>query len=111
LLAEEVLLAVADQSAYIIFFPLQYIEKDYVAPGQSVKVSLTGTTRQCLGKIISIDNATQIIDGRQAFFATAFIEEKDLPVVSNTYLRVTVLGQPITIRQYMARAIKSLMVY
>jgi hypothetical protein len=111
LLAEEVLLSVADQSAYIIFFPVQYAEKDYVAPGQAVRVSLTGTTRQCMGRIISIDNTTQIIDGRQAFFATAIIAEKDLPVVSNTYLRVTVIGNPVTAQQYVARGIKSLLVY
>jgi hypothetical protein len=111
LLSEEVLLSVADQSAYIIFFPVQFVEKDYVAPGQSVKISLTGTTRQCMGKIIGIDNTTQIIDGRQAFFATALIEEKDLPVVSNTFLRVTVMGDRIPVGQLVARGIKSLMVY
>jgi hypothetical protein len=111
LLSEEVLLSVADQSAYVVFFPVEYGEKDYVAIGQTVKASLTGTTRQATGKIIGMDNTTQIIDGRQAFFATAIIEEKNLPVVSNTYLRVTVMGQPITPRQYMARGIKSLLVY
>jgi hypothetical protein len=111
LLSEEVLLSVADQSAYVVFFPVEYGEKDYVAIGQMVKASLTGTTRQATGKIIGMDNTTQIIDGRQAFFATAIIEEKNLPVVSNTYLRVTVMGQPITPRQYMARGIKSLLVY
>jgi hypothetical protein len=111
LVSEEILLAVADQSAYVIFFPVEYGEKDYVQPGQTVKVSLTGTTRQCLGKVIDIDNTTQIIDGKQAFFVTALIEEKNLPVVSNTFLRVTVVGQPITPRQYLVRGIKSLLVY
>jgi hypothetical protein len=111
LLSEEVLLSVADHSAYVIFFPVEYGEKDYVQTGQTVLVSLTGTTRQCRGTIIGIDNTTQIIDGKQAFFVTALIEEKDLPVVSNTFLRVTVLGQPITPRQYLARGFKSLLVY
>lgn len=110
-LAEEVLLSVADQSAYIISFPVPYAEKEYVQPGQGVRVSLTGTTRQCMGRIISIDNTTQIIDGRQAFFASALIGQQDLPVVANTFLRVTVMGQPVTFRQYMSRGIRSLAVY
>lgn len=110
-LSEEVLLAVADQSAYVIFFPVQYAEKDYVHTGQTVQVSLTGTTRQCRGKIIGMDNTTQIIDGKQAFFVTALVEEKDLPVVSHTFLRVTVVGQSVTPRQYLARGLKSLAVY
>lgn len=111
LLSEEVLLSVADQSAYVIFFPVQYTERNYLQPGQTVKANLTGTTRQCTGKIIGIDNTIQIIDGKQAFFVTALIEEKNLPVVSNTFLRVTVLGQSITPGQYLARGLKSLAVY
>jgi hypothetical protein len=111
LITEEVLLSVADLSAYVIFFPVEYLEKDYVEIGQSVEISLTGTTRQCRGTIIGMDNTAQIIDGKQAFFVTALIEEQDLPVVSNTFLRIRVMGQPITPRQYVARGIKSLMVY
>ncbi|MGV3642107.1 MAG: HlyD family efflux transporter periplasmic adaptor subunit [Adhaeribacter sp.] len=110
-LSDDVLLSVADQSAYVIFFPVPYAEKDYVQTGQAVRVSLTGTTRQCLGKVIGIDNTTQIVDGRQAFFVTALIEEQNLPVVSNTFLRVTVIGQPVTPRHYLARGVRSLLVY
>lgn len=108
---EEVLVAVADTSANVILFPVSYEEKNYLAIGQAIEVAITGTFQKCRGTIIGIDNTVQIVDGRQAFFVTAILKEKNLPIVSGTLLKTTVLGEPLTVTKYIARAVYSTFVY
>jgi predicted thioesterase len=108
---EEVLVAVADNSAYVLLLPVSYLEKDYVQLHQKVEISITGTTQTAIGKIIGIDNTVQIVDGRQAFFVTALVEEKDAPLVPGMLVRTAVACQPLALKDHLARSIGSLFIY
>jgi hypothetical protein len=103
--SEDLLLSIADTSAFVVVLPVEYIEKEYVEPGQEVEMAIQGTTHIATGKIISIDNTVQIVDGRQALFVTAVCDEKNLPLVPGMILKTNVLCQPITISQYAARIV------
>jgi HlyD family secretion protein len=108
---EEILASIADTSSYIVQFPVAYDEKVYLHLDQPVEVEITGTRLMCKGKIIGIDNTAQIIDGRQAFFATALLKQKGIPIISGTILRTTILCEPITVSQYIGRSIRTIFVY
>jgi hypothetical protein len=109
--AEEVVVAVADNSAYVMLLPVRYSERDYVQLKQKVEVAITGTTQTASGEIIGIDNAVQLVDGRQAFFVTALVTEKNLPLVPGMVIKTTVWCQPISLKDHIARVVHSLFVY
>jgi hypothetical protein len=108
---EEVLVAVADNSSYVMLLPLKYRERDYVQLGQKIEVEITGTTQKASGEIIGIDNAVQLVDGRPAFFVTALITEKNLPLVPGMVIRTTIWCQSISLKDHLARMAHSLFVY
>ena len=108
---EEVLVSVADNSAYVVLLPVNYLEKNYVQVDQKIEVAVTGTTQTAIGRIIGIDNTVQIVDGRQAFFVTALIEDKSAPLVPGMIVRTTISCQPISIKGHVARTVESLLLY
>ena len=67
--------------------------------------------QKCTGEIVNIDNTSQLIDGRQVFFATAVLTYNNSLLVPGTFLKVTVIGQPVTMSQYCARTIQPAFAY
>ncbi|TGE22359.1 hypothetical protein E5K00_19140 [Hymenobacter aquaticus] len=108
---EEVLVAVADNSAYVALLPVAYTEKEYVRVGQGIEADITGTTHTTQGTIIGLDNTVQMVDGRQAFFVTALLPEKSLPLVPGMVVRTRVFCQPLSVQGYVARFARSLFLY
>lgn len=108
---EEVLVSVADNSAYVVLLPVNYLEKNYVQLRQKIEVAVTGTTQTAVGRIIGIDNTVQIVDGRQAFFVTALIDDKKAPLVPGMVVRTTISCQPISLKGHVARTAESLLLY
>ncbi|GAB3038008.1 hypothetical protein GCM10027185_45530 [Spirosoma pulveris] len=108
---EEVLLSVADQSDYVLLLPVNFLERDYVQLNQDVEIAITGTTKLAFGRIIGIDNTVQLVDGRQAFFVTALINSKNLPLVPGMLVKTTIWCQSLTLKEHLIRAGKSLFIY
>ena len=108
---EEVLLCVGDNSAYALLLPVNYVERHYVQLSQEIEIAITGTTQTAHGKIIDIDNAIQIVDGRQAFFVTALIEDNTLPIVPGMLVRTTIYCQSISLKNHLARSARALAMY
>ncbi|MCB2378240.1 hypothetical protein LGH70_11635 [Hymenobacter sp. BT635] len=108
---EEVLVAVADNSAYVALLPVAYVEKEYVRMGQAIEVAITGTTQTTQGRIIGIDNTVQLVDGRQAFFVTALLPEQNLPLVPGMVVRAVVSCQALSVQGHVARFARSLLLY
>ncbi|GAB2475890.1 hypothetical protein GCM10011375_22420 [Hymenobacter qilianensis] len=108
---EEVLVSVADNSAFVVLLPVNYIERNYVNVGQPLEVAVTGTTHTALGHIIGIDNTVQIVDGRQAFFVTAVIDNQQTPLVPGMVVRTTISCAPLSIAGHVARTMESLVRY
>ena len=108
---EEVLLSVADNSAYVVLLPVSYLEREYVQLNQTVEIAITGTTQMASGRIVGIDNTVQLVDGHQAFFVTALVEEKHVPLVPGMIARTTVVCQPVPLKEHLRRAIMLLFVH
>ncbi|WP_170061147.1 HlyD family secretion protein [Spirosoma aerolatum] len=108
---EEVLVSVADNSGFIVVLPVNYLEREYVQIDQEVAVDITGTTQTVLGKISSIDNTIQLVDGRQAFFVTALIAEKNVPLVPGMLVKATIQSQPISIKEHIIRVGKLFLIH
>ena len=108
---EEVLLSVSDNSAYVVVLPVTYSEREYIQPDQVVEIAITGTIQTAPGRIIGIDNTVQIVDGRQAFFVTALVEEKDVPLVPGMLVRTTISCQPVPLEEHLRRSAKLLFVH
>ncbi|MFD1144617.1 HlyD family secretion protein [Larkinella insperata] len=102
---EEVLLSVADNSSFVVVMPVEYAEKPFLQPRQTVKIAVPGTTQLTFGKIITIDNTVQLVDGRQAFFITALIEQNDLPLLPGMLVRATVESPPIALLEHLGRTV------
>ena len=108
---EEVLLSVADNSAWVVLLPVSYLEREYIQLDQTIEIAITGTTQTTSGKIVGIDNTVQFVDGRQAFFVTALVEEKYAPLISGMLARITVVCQSITLEEHLRRSAKLLFVH
>ncbi len=109
--AEEVLVSVADNSSYVVILPVNYVERNYVQEQQKIEVAVTGTSHTAVGKIIGIDNTVQIVDGRQAFFVTAVIEDKNAPLVPGMVVRTTLSCESISLTEHIARIAECLFIY
>ena len=70
-----------------------------------------GITQTTQGKIIGIDNTVQLIDGRQAFFVTALLPAKNLPLVPGMVVRAVVSCQSLSMQGHVARFAHSLLLY
>lgn len=108
---EEVLVSVADNSSFVAILPVNYLERNYVQEQQRIEVAVTGTTQTAVGKIIGIDNTVQIVDGRQAFFVTALIEDKNAPLVPGMVVRTTLSCEPISVADHVTRIAQTLLTY
>lgn len=105
------LLSVGDNSAYVLLLPVNYVEKHYIQLQQKIEITITGTIQTAFGKIIGIDNTVQIVDGRQAFFVTALIEDKNLALVPGMLVRTTIYCQPMSLQDHFLRSAQALFIY
>jgi hypothetical protein len=104
-LNEDILLQIADTSAYVVVLPVDYSESSYLEPGQTVRFRVkSGPPVE--GEIIAIDNTIQLVDGRQAIFITALLENSRVKLLPGTFLEATIVGEPVTPLQYFARVTK-----
>ncbi len=72
----EVLANVIDTSSYIIVTPVRIKEFKNLALGQKCVLKLFNTDCEMEGTVCHIDNAIQIIGGKQAIYVTAKIDKK-----------------------------------
>ncbi len=72
----EVLANVVDTSSYIIVTPVRIKEFKNLALGQKCVLKLFNTDCEMEGTVCHIDNAIQIIGGKQAIYVTAKIDKK-----------------------------------
>lgn len=71
------LLALADTSSVVAVCGLESSDRNYVSLGQTALAKYAGKTYQ--GKVISIDNSMQVIEGRSAFFARVQFATNEIP--------------------------------
>ncbi len=71
------LLALADTSSVVAVCGLQATDRKYIFPGQTALAKFAGKTYE--GKVISVDNSMQVIEGRSAFFARVQFNTNEIP--------------------------------
>ncbi len=103
----ETILRVAATDHYVLMVPVDIYNLPFVRIGQEVLFSLDAETEAYEGKIMGIDNAAQIINGRQKIFVIVLIEYAlDNPsLYPNMMVDVTIPSEPLTVRAYIARLI------
>ncbi|MFN3404802.1 MAG: HlyD family secretion protein [Cytophagaceae bacterium] len=104
----EVLANIVDTANYIIITPIKLKEMKYVAVGQTAKLSTFHSDCQMEARIIHIDNAIQIIGGKQAVYITARVEKKCPETLPGVLAQTVVQCGELTIAEYAMRLLTSL---
>ncbi|MBX9851820.1 MAG: HlyD family efflux transporter periplasmic adaptor subunit [Cytophagaceae bacterium] len=108
--ALEILANVVDTSRFIIVTPVQLKELKYVKLGQKVTLKLFNSDCEMEATIVEIDNAIQVINGKQAVYATAIMDNNNkcaeiLPGI----LSMTVINcGELTVFEYSKRVMEGL---
>lgn len=99
---EELLINIIDTSAYVVLTPLDMLERNYVKQDLAVSMKLRNFNENPTGKIVSIDNVTQVVDQRQAFFATVLFENQ-AAITPGLFTEILIQGEQVTPLEYASR--------
>lgn len=104
----EVLANIVDTSSYIIVTPIKIKEFKNLAKGQKCILKLFNTDCEMEATICHIDNAIQIIGGKQAIYVTAKIDKKCLGVYPGIFAQTNIECGEYTIIDYSKLLFQSL---
>ncbi|MBO9701118.1 MAG: HlyD family efflux transporter periplasmic adaptor subunit [Sporocytophaga sp.] len=104
----EVLANIVDTSSYIIVTPIKIKEFKNLSKGQKCKLSLFNTDCEMEATICHIDNAIQIIGGKQAIYVTAKIDKKCPGVYPGIFAQTNIECGKHTIIEYSKLLFQSL---
>lgn len=100
--SSELLINIIDTSAYVVLTPLDMFERSYVKEDLDVRMKLRDLPATPAGKIISIDNVVQVVDNRQAFFATALFRNEQA-IAPGLVTEILIQGEQVSPLEYAAR--------
>jgi multidrug efflux pump subunit AcrA (membrane-fusion protein) len=98
----ELLINIVDTSSMVVIVPLELSERSYVNINHTVELKSRTARNVSPGKIASIDNVVQVVDNKQAFFATAIFENQ-AKLIPGTFTEVLIAGDTISLWEYMSR--------
>lgn len=108
----DTILIAHDVSRYIIIMPLKWEYKEYLAKGQSVKLSTGYTSQLGTAELKEFDNSVKIINGTQVFAATAnctsIINSEN--IASGLLVECCIQCGSISPYEYLKRILKTLFV-
>ncbi|HEX8546826.1 MAG TPA: hypothetical protein VF691_07675 [Cytophagaceae bacterium] len=104
----EIIVNLIDTSSYIIITPIQVKELKYLAIGQIATLALFNSGCEMKGRISHIDNAIQIVGGKQAAFVTAEILEKCPDTMPGIFAQTVIDCEKVTIMAYCKRIFSEL---
>lgn len=100
----ELLINIIDTSAYVVLTPLDMFERSYIKKDLEVRMKIRDMHATPAGKIISIDNVVQVVDNRQAFFATALFKSEQA-IAPGLVTEVLIQAEQVSPLEYVERII------
>ncbi len=107
--SKDTLLMITDTSAYIVFIPVEWNQKNYLRKGQNVELMLNGIQKVLTGKLAMIDHSVNIINGKQMVFVSAIIAEYDSNIIPGMMIRSKIYCEPVTIVEYIKRSLQTVL--
>jgi multidrug efflux pump subunit AcrA (membrane-fusion protein) len=104
----EVLAKVVDTSSFIVITPIQLKELKYISMDQKITLKLFNSDCEMEGTVTQIDNAIQVINGKQAVYITAVIDKKCPDMLPGIFAQTVLDGGQLTILGYIKRFIEGL---
>jgi multidrug efflux pump subunit AcrA (membrane-fusion protein) len=101
----EPLVNISDTSDYIIVTPIQLKEIQYLKIGQNVKIRLFNSTCTMKGHIVHVDNAIQVVSGKQAVYVTAKISRKCPELMPGIIAQANITTDRLSLWEYGSRMI------
>jgi len=99
----DVLIEVADTSAYVVLFPVPYQELSFLNVGTPVELFAQDLPENVSGNVAHIDNSIQLIGGKQAVFVTAIFRGGDAVILPGRIVEINVVSTPVSLREYLYR--------
>lgn len=96
----EIVINIADTSSLVVLVPFDFKEFPYIKKGQEVSIGSNG--HKTSGSILNIDNVVQIIDSKQALFATVIIENHS-EIIPGSFAEVSIHCDDLTLMDYLQR--------
>ncbi|MFC1528923.1 HlyD family secretion protein, partial [Candidatus Latescibacterota bacterium] len=103
--ARENLVNISDISTYIVIIPMQLRVIEHVFTGQQVEFEIQGIRSPNKGIIARLGNVVRIMRDEQVIIATASLEGNGEPLLPGTVARCSIICEPITLYEYLFRAI------
>jgi hypothetical protein len=102
--ASHTLIRLADTSSFVAILPLKALHMEEIINGQTATIKQGAI--QIPGRIIAIDNVSQFVDGRQAFYVT--LEFPHHPgLKSGTFAEISIHADDLSLVGLVARKLRS----
>jgi multidrug efflux pump subunit AcrA (membrane-fusion protein) len=104
----EIILNLLDTSSLIVFTPIPVKEVPFLMVGQEIKYILFNSSETLTGKLVAIDNAIQVVGGRQVIYITTEINKSDLALMPGLFVQTEVNCGEISLWDYIGRTFGSI---
>lgn len=105
---EQVFIRIADDSSFIVVFPVEVHQLPYIREGQKVELVPENVAEPVLATVAQIGNSVQMINRRQNVFVTAILDDHLPHFLPGMLVRAEVDAGTITLREYAARMINTI---
>lgn len=103
--AVEVLMDLLDTAEYIAIAPIPLREVNYLKTGAVVMLKLFNSDETLQAKVTRMDNAIQLVGGKQAIYATFRIIKKSTHPQPGIFAKATIICDEISLWDYMNRVL------
>ncbi|MFO7977118.1 MAG: hypothetical protein R6U64_00545, partial [Bacteroidales bacterium] len=105
---EEIFIRIADDSSFIVVFPVEVHQLPYIRSGQKVELIPENVAEPVVATIADIGNSVQMINRRQNVFITAVLDEHLPHFLPGMLVRAEVDAGAISLREYAARMVNTI---
>lgn len=102
----DTLLVVADTSRFVVFMPVAWDERPYLAEGQEVLLESPGLPEAYPGRLIRMENYVRTMGGMQGFMVMAEVRP-DAYLLPGIMVRCTIVSDPVSPLEQVKRFFKS----
>lgn len=99
---------IAEDSPYIVVFPVEVHQLAYVQPGQKVLLIPENRSQIAEATIVSLGNSVQLINRRQNVFVTATLDQNHAHILPGMLIQAKILTGRIGLVEYTSRITKAI---
>lgn len=104
----EVILRIADFSSFVVLFPVDFSEEQYLETGQTVTIIPSSSAHTYTGELVAIDKTVRLISNRPKIFLTVLLSDtSEDDLYRNVMVQASVECGTISFWEYMNRLSKT----